>query len=350
MIYKSITDLIGHTPVFCLSHFLPNGSADLFVKLDGYNPGGSIKDRPALNMVIAAEKAGKLVPGGTIVESTSGNLGVALAMISAARGYRCIIVIDPRTSPHNISMLKALGAEIDLVTEMNPLDGTFQEARIRRVRELADTIPKAFMPWQYGNPENPRAHEETTSVEILNDFPNGGPDVLVASVSTGGQISGTASGLKKRRAKTKTIGVDVKGSVVFGGVKGPTAVTGMGLGWIPDNLNESVIDEAYLVETQQCFSTVRIIAKKYGLLLGGSSGASLFIAMGEAIRQGSGKSVLAIAADRGEKYLDEFYQDEWMIERKLLTNEPLETLLAQTQAVKPFRYPAKEIHKIGSYT
>ena len=342
MIYQSITDLIGRTPILSLSNLLPAGSANLFVKLDGYNPGGSVKDRPALSMIVAAEAAGKLLPGGTIVESTSGNLGVALAMIAATRGYRCMIVVDPRTSPHNVAMIEALGAEVVMVTESNPADGTFQEARIRHARKLADTVPGAFMPWQYGNPDNPRAHEATTAAEILADFPDDGPDVLVAAVSTGGQISGTASGLKKRGARTKAIGVDVRGSVVFGGEKGPTAVTGMGLGWIPDNLNESVIDEAYLVETQQCFSTVRLLAKTQGLLLGGSSGAALFVAIGEAIRQGEGKSVVAIAADRGEKYLEEIYRDEWMAAKNLVTDQTAEDLISAACALTPFRFPAAE--------
>ncbi|EPJ53936.1 MAG: hypothetical protein OFPI_08640 [Osedax symbiont Rs2] len=299
---------IGNSPVLSLQGLLPAGSAQLFVKLEGYNPGGSIKDRAALNMILEAEKSGKLKAGGTIVESTSGNLGAALAMIAAVRGYKCVIIVDPRTSQHNISMLKAFGAQVEIVTEKNPKDGTYQEARIKRAHYLADTLKNAYMPWQYGNPWNPAAHIDTTAVEILNDFPVA-PDVLVAAVSTAGQITGIGKGVRKRGAKTKIVGVDVKGSIVFGGTKGPTAVTGMGLGWVPANLDEKVVDAAFLVDTQPCFSTVRIIAKKFGILLGGSSGASLFVAINQALNLASDKVVLAISADRGEKYLDEFYSD-----------------------------------------
>ena len=340
---NNILSHIGNSPVLSLQELMPVGSAQLFVKLEGYNPGGSIKDRAALNMILEAEKSGELKPGGTIVESSSGNLGAALAMICAVRGYKCIIIVDPRTSQHNISMLKAFGAQVDIVTDKNPLDGTYQEARIKRAHHLADTLPNAYMPWQYGNPRNPEAHIDTTALEILNDFPMA-PDVLVASVSTAGQITGIGKGLRKRNAKTKIVGVDVKGSVVFGGSKGPTAVTGMGLGWVPDNLDEKVVDEAFLVNTQPCFTTVRIIAKKIGILLGGSSGASIFVAINQALNLGPDKIVLAISADRGEKYLDEFYNDAWLREKGLSALDDHSVILAQAAALTPFRYPAKEIN------
>ena len=342
MMYENgILDCIGDTPVVALKDLLPKTAADLYIKMEGFNPCGSVKDRPALNMVLEAEQKGLLHPGGTIVESTSGNLGTALAMVSAARGYRCIIVVDPRASKQNIAMIRALGAEIDMVTTMNLEDGTYQEARIDRARHLAANIAGAFMPWQYGNPDNPAAHMKTTAEEILEDFPNG-PDVMVASVSTGGQISRIGKGLKSGGARTKTVAVDVYGSVVFGGPKTPTAVTGMGLGWVPNNLDESVIDTVYLVETRQCFSTVRLIAKKTGILLGGSSGASLTIAMREALCAGPGKSVLAICPDRGEKYLDELYNDDWMRERKLPIDEDLTVILDDVRRLQPFRHPAAE--------
>lgn len=332
---------IGHTPVLSLSHLLPEGSAKLFVKLEGYNPGGSIKDRPALNMINNALDKGLLKPNGTIVESTSGNLGVALAMISAIRGFRCIIVVDPRTSLNNVAMIKAFGAEVDVVTEKNPIDGTYQEARIRRTKYLAETIPGAYMPYQYGNPANPAAHVNTTATEILNDFTNG-PDSVVIAVSTAGQITGIARGLKEQNAKTKIIGVDVKGSVVFGGEKGPTAVTGMGLGWVPENLDPTLIDEAYLVETQHCFSTSRLIAKKFGVLLGGSSGASLFVAINQAMKMSQDKTVLAIASDRGEKYLQEFYNDSWMKEKNLDITDDFSYIINSAKTLNAYRYPSAE--------
>ena len=282
--------------------------------MEGFNPCGSVKDRPALNMIVQAEGRGELRPGGVIVESTSGNLGVALAMISASRGYRCIIVVDPRTSHHNVAMMKAFGAEIDMVTKKNPHDGTYQEARIERARFLAESIPGAFMPWQYGNPDNPSSHVHNTASEILTAFWNG-PDVVVVPVSTAGQLSGIGRGLRNRNAKSLVCGVDVEGSVVFGGKKSPTAVTGMGLGWVPDNLDARVVDEAYKVSAKLCFGMVRNIASRKGVLLGGASGAAIFVAMSKALQLNSSKTVLAICPDRGEKYLEEFYDDAWLCDR-----------------------------------
>lgn len=345
MIYENgILETIGITPVIPLRGLLPKTAANLYIKCEGFNPCGSIKDRPALNMIKEAEERGFLKPGGTIIESSSGNLGTALAMVSAARGYKCIIVVDPRTSRQNIAMIKALGAEVEMVTEINPHDGTYQEARILRAKNLSEQTPHAFMPWQYGNPNNPDAHAKTTALEIINDFPDD-LNTVVASVSTGGQISGISSGLKKHNANIKTIGVDVIGSVVFGGTKAQTAVTGMGLGWVPENLNEYVIDEAFLVKTIHCFTTARWIAKKTGILLGGSSGASILVAIREALLLGKGKTVLAIAPDRGDKYLDEFYDDEWMSKRYFPVSTVTKTIMDAAAELHPFRYPSRDMFK-----
>lgn len=343
-IYNNILECVGRTPVISLKGLLPSDMADVYVKMEGFNPAGSIKDRPALHIIRQAEKNGLLKPDGTIVESTSGNLGVALAMVSAVLGYECIIVVDPRTSHSNIAAIEAFGATIDMVTSINPSDGTYQEARIDRAKYLATTIEGAFMPYQYGNPHNPQAHSKSTAKEIMMDFPNG-PDVLVTAVSTGGHISGISSELKRSGCKTKTVGVDVRGSVVFGGNKAPTAVTGMGLGWVPENLNPSVIDEAFLVDTQQCFSLVRYIARNKGILLGGSSGASLFVAINQAYREGAGKTVLAVSADRGEKYLNEIYDNKWMLKKGLTIDSNISEMISQAKAMKPFRYPSLETDK-----
>jgi len=341
-IFSSILDRVGDTPILALDGLLPDGSAKLYVKLEGSNPGGSIKDRPALNMIERAEAAGLLKPGGTVVESTSGNLGVALAMACAVKGYRCVIVMDPRTNATNVAMVRALGGETDIVTEMNPADGTYQEARIARAQHLAETIPGAYMPFQYSNPWNAEAHLDSTAQEI-HDALDGGPDAVVASVSTAGQITGIGTGLRRLGADTRIVGVDVKGSVVFGGQKGKTSVTGMGLAWKPDNLDEGVVDDAYLVETAPCFTAARIVGKRFGVLLGGSSGASLFTAMHVAMTLGPDKTVLAIAADRGEKYLDEFFSDEWMRERNLPIDDDLDRLLAEARTLEIFRHPKAEM-------
>ncbi|MES9906259.1 MAG: cysteine synthase family protein [Sedimenticola sp.] len=334
--------LIGKTPIVNLSSLLPEGSGSLYAKLEGFNPGGSIKDRPALTMIEEAESKGLLKPGSTIVESTSGNLGVALAMICAVNGYKCIIVVDPRANNHNLNAIRAYGASVDLVTEFDPIDGTYQLARIKRVKHLASTIPGAFMPWQYGNPNNPEAHYRSTGMEIDSYFA-GKLDCLVATVSTAGHLSGISRYLKHRGRTTVTVGVGVKGSVIFGGQKSPTAVTGMGLAWVPENLDESVVDEAYLTTTDQCFSTVRAIARSHGILLGGSSGASLFVAIHKAITLGMGSKVLAIAPDRGDKYLDELYDDDWLEEKGIISAKGIEPVIEDTMHLKAFRFPQKEL-------
>lgn len=342
MIYENgIIDGIGNTPIVRVHGILPERAAKLYIKMEGFNPCGSVKDRPALNMISQAEVRGDLQPGGTVVESTSGNLGTALAMICAQRGYRCIVVVDPRTSQSNIAMMRAFGAEVDIVTEKNPNDGTYQEARIKRAADLAQAIDGAFMPWQYGNPDNPEAHVKNTAQELLTAFP-AAPECVVAAVSTGGQVSGIGRGLKDAGANTSVIGVDVEGSVVFGGQKSPTAVTGMGLGWVPDNLDESVIDVAYKVQTELCFTAVRLLAKNTGILLGGSSGASLVVAMKEAMRRSREETVISVCADRGDKYLDEFYCDNWMRKKGLNPSVSLSELLEQCRNLTPYRYPASQ--------
>ncbi len=339
---NTILDQVGGTPVLHLKQFLPESSAELYVKLEGFNPGGSVKDRAAINMLERAEDAGKLAPGGTVVESSSGNLGVALAMACAVKKYRCIIVTDPRTTEYNRTMLKALGAEVCVADVLNPIDGTYQENRMDVARELAASVPGAYMPWQYGNPWNPGAHVNATAKELFDDF-DGGPDAIVASVSTAGQVTGIGTGLKRLGATTEIVGVDVMGSVVFGGEKQPFSMTGMGLGFVPENLDERMVDTAYLVHTDPCFSAVRIIAKEYGILLGGSSGAAVFAAMHVAKELGAGKSVVAIAADRGEKYLDEIYSDEWMMKRDHPIDDDRKKLIAAAEALTVFRRPSKEV-------
>ena len=274
----TILDRVGNTPVLKLGEFLPDDCADVYVKLEGFNPGGSVKDRAAINMLERAEEAGLLQPGGTVVESSSGNLGVALAMACAVKKYHCIIVTDPRTTEYNRTMLKALGADVRVADVLNPVDGTYQENRMDVARELAASIPGAYMPWQYGNPWNPGAHVNATAKELFDDF-DGGPDAMVASVSTAGQVTGIGTGLKALGAETEIVGVDVVGSVVFGGEKQPFSMTGMGLGFVPENLDERMVDKAYLVDTDPCFTAVRIVGKQYGILLGGSSGAAIFAAM-----------------------------------------------------------------------
>ena len=338
---ESVLEAIGNTPLINLNLGLPQSSADIWIKVESANPGGSIKDRPALNMIHEAEQRGDLAPGGTVVESTSGNLGVALAMICAVKGYRCIVVADPRTSKTNLDAARAFGAQVEIVTTKNLADGTFQEARIKRARELAQSIEGAFMPWQYGNPDNPAAHQRQTAQEILKAFPDG-PDALVASVSTAGHLSGLARGLKDAQVATKIVGVDVEGSVVFGGQKSPTAITGMGLGWQPENLELRMVDEAFKVAAEPALGMARVIARKAGMLLGGSSGAAIFVGVAQALRMQPGQAVVVIAPDRGEKYLSEFYDDQWCKARGLFLENRIEKLVDKAWKISPIRYPSVE--------
>jgi cystathionine beta-synthase/cysteine synthase A len=310
MIYDDILQTIGRTPVVRLRNLSPNG-CDLLIKLEGCNPAGSIKDRPALHIIDGAERSGQLKPGGTIVESTSGNFGKSLAMIGAVRGYRVVLVVDPKTSPSVINFCRACGAQIDTV-DVPDESGGYQKRRVERVRELLETLPDAFWPDQYNNPGNPRAHAETTAAEIVDDV--GDLDVLVAAVSTGGHVSGLARALKRAYPSLQVVAVDAYGSSIFGTHYSPYLIRGIGLSWQPGNLDLGLIDWFHRVADSEAFRTCRCLAKHEGIFVGESAGAVVFAGLCRALAE-QGRRILAIAPDGGINYVTESYDDRWVQER-----------------------------------
>jgi cystathionine beta-synthase/cysteine synthase A len=318
VIYSSVLDTIGHTPVIQLRHLLPDNGAEVFVKLEAANPGGSIKDRAAAAVVGAAERDGLLAPGGTIVESTSGNFGKALAMIGAARGYRVILVIDPKVSASTAAFSAAFGAELVMVDEPDEY-GSFQLPRMRKVQEILAENPGAFWTDQYNNENNPRIHCETTAREILDDV--GEFDALVGAVSTGGHVSGLAKGLKEQLARLTVIAVDAVGSAAFGFPGHPYVMRGLGLAWRPGNLHHRYIDYAHRVTDQEGIATSLALARREALLVGESSGAAVFAALHFAVTN-PGSRVVVVAADGGMNYITESFNAEWLAAHNVSSEVP----------------------------
>jgi 2,3-diaminopropionate biosynthesis protein SbnA len=308
--YDSIVDTVGNTPLVRLNRILPPGAGTVWAKLEGFNPGGSVKDRPARQMVRQARADGVLQPGGTVVEASSGNLGAALAMVGAAEGHPVQIMVDPRTSAANAAAIGVFGAELETVTEPDE-NGKFQVPRIRRARAVAEQTPGAFVPNQWANPGNPQAHEQTTAPEILRDLA-GEVSAVVCATSSCGQISGIGRALRRAVPAVRVIAVDGVGSMALGGPRGHHKLTGIGSGFTPANLDPSVIDEVYWCADEDAFATCRLLAREEGLLVGGSSGAAVFCALKAALEFGAGHNVVAVCPDGGEKYLDTVFDDEWL--------------------------------------
>ncbi|MEU1307735.1 cysteine synthase family protein [Streptomyces cinnamoneus] len=308
MIYENVLELLGGTPVLRVRNVLPDARSRIYVKMEGFNPAGSVKDRAAVHMVEEAERRGELRPGATIIESTSGNFGKALALIGAVKGYRVILVVDPKTTSSVLSYASSLGAEIEVVTEPNSA-GSYQEARFDRVRELLAKIPGSYRPDQCNNPDNPRSHALYTAQEIIDDFPQ--LDALVLAVGTGGHISGTGSALRQHFPRLHVRAVDSFGSAALGFPFAPYRVRGIGNSWVPETLNIEFIDSLHLIEDGEALSMCRVMAAEEGLLLGESGGAVVFAALAYATAHPT-QSVLVIAPDRGENYLGESYDDQWL--------------------------------------
>lgn len=293
-VYTSIDGLIGNTPVYSFQY----KGAEILVKLESFNPGGSIKDRAALAMINDAEKSGKLKPGGTIVEPTSGNTGVGLAMIGAARGYKVIIVMPDTMSMERRKLMSAFGAELVLT------DGALRMAgAIEKAQELVKTIDGAFIPMQFENPANPKINEEMTAAEILKDT-DGKLNAFVSAVGTGGTFTGVSRALKKAIPGIICVVVEPAESAVISGEKpGAHNIQGIGAGFVPKNLDKTLIDRIIKVKTTEAFEDARMLAAKHGLLLGISSGAAVHAAMKLAEELGKGSRILCIAPDTGERYL-----------------------------------------------
>lgn len=300
-IYTSLTQLIGGTPLLELTRLQEaHGlAAKVVAKLEYFNPLGSVKDRTAYAMVCAAENQGRLRPGAVLVEPTSGNTGVGLAMVCATRGYRLILTMPETMSVERRRLLAALGAEIELTPGSLGMNGAIQ-----RAQQLCSELDGAFMPMQFENPANPQVHHDTTAQEIWKDT-DGTVDLLVATFGTGGTITGTGAALKELRADIRVVGVEPAASpVASGGKPGPHGIQGIGAGFLPKILDLSVLDEILTVTDQEAFATTRELARTEGLLVGISSGAAVFAALQLARRpEYKNKTIVTILPDTGERYL-----------------------------------------------
>ncbi|MGN1095054.1 MAG: cysteine synthase A [Eubacteriales bacterium] len=300
-IYTSATELIGNTPLLEIQNYEKEHSlkAKILAKLEYFNPAGSVKDRIAKEMIEEAEKSGKLVPGSTIIEPTSGNTGIGLAAIAAAKGYKIIITMPETMSVERRTLMKAYGAELVLTEGSKGMKGA-----IAKAEELAKTIPNAFIPGQFVNPANPEAHRKTTGPEIWNDT-DGKVDIFVAGVGTGGTITGVGEYLKEKNPNVKIVAVEPASSPVLSkGVAGAHKIQGIGAGFVPETLNTKVYDEIIPVENEDAFKTGKDLARAEGFLVGISSGAALYAATVLALRpENEGKNIVVLLPDTGDRYL-----------------------------------------------
>lgn len=300
-IYSDITQLIGRTPLVELNRLEEEESlkARLLVKLEYFNPAGSVKDRVALSMINDAEKRGLINDDTTIIEPTSGNTGIGLAAVAASKGYKAIFVMPETMSVERRKLLKAYGAEIVLTDGSQGMKGA-----INKAEELVKEIPNSIIPGQFSNKANPKAHMETTGPEIWNDT-DGEVDIFIAGVGTGGTVSGTGEYLKSKKEGVKIIAIEPSDSAVLsGGKPGPHKIQGIGAGFIPDTLNRDIYDEIVKVEGDDAIKTARLIAATEGFLVGISSGAALWAAIREAKKpENKGKTIVALLPDTGERYL-----------------------------------------------
>ena len=298
-IYNDITELTGNTPLVRLNHLTKDSVADVVLKLEYFNPAHSVKDRVGVAMIDAAEEAGLLKPDSIIVEPTSGNTGIALAMTAAARGYRCVIIMPEKVSYERKMMMKVLGAELILTPAEKGMKGA-----ITKAEELVAADPRYFMPNQFGNPANPAIHRKTTAEEIWRDT-DGQVDILVAGVGTGGTITGAGEGLKAHNPDIQVVAVEPAASpVLAGGEKGPHPIMGIGAGFIPEILNTSIYDEIVEVTGEDAFATARALATQEGLPVGISSGAATWAALQLSKRpENKGKLIVVIIPSFAERYL-----------------------------------------------
>lgn len=298
MIYSSITELVGRTPLVEVSGF-ENQKARIVVKVEAFNPGGNVKDRIALAMIEDAEKKGVLKPGATIIEPTSGNTGVGLAWVGVAKGYRTILTMPETMSVERRNLLKAYGAKLELTPGAEGMKGA-----IARAEQLRATIPGAVILGQFVNPVNPAIHEQTTGEEVWADT-DGKVDIFVAGVGTGGTVSGVGSALKKHNSAVKVVAVEPASSAVLTtGVPGKHKIQGIGAGFVPSTYNPEAVDEVMTVTDEDAFAGARMLARTKGLLVGISSGAAFSVALALARKdENAGKLIVALLPDTGERYL-----------------------------------------------
>ena len=300
-VYKAISDLIGNTPLVELTHIEEKEGLDASVvaKVEFFNPAGSVKDRIAKKMIEDAEKKGLIKPGATLIEPTSGNTGIGIASVAAAKGYKAIMTMPETMSVERRNLLKAYGAKVVLTDGKAGMKGA-----IAKAKELAATIPNSFIPSQFENPSNPQAHYESTGPEIWKDT-EGKVDIIVAGVGTGGTVSGTGKYLKDQNPNVKVVAVEPATSPVLSeGHAGPHGIQGIGAGFVPNTLDTSVYDEVFTVTNEQAYETGRLIAHNEGMLVGISSGAATYAAIQIAKRpENKGKTIVVLLPDTGERYL-----------------------------------------------
>ncbi|GAB7056965.1 MULTISPECIES: cysteine synthase A [unclassified Paenibacillus] len=295
---NSITELIGDTPAVRVNRLVGQDDAELYVKLEYFNPSGSVKDRAAFNLIAQAEKDGRIRPGATIIEPTSGNTGIGLAMNAAAKGYKAILVMPDNMTKERINLLKAYGAEVVLTPAAERMPGA-----IKKALELQEQIPNSFIPQQFENKANPDIHRVTTALEIIEQM-DGRLDAFIATSGTGGTITGTGEVLREKLPGISIFVVEPKGSpVLSGGQPGPHKLVGTSPGFVPSILNTDVYDEIVQVADEDALQTTRDLARLEGILVGPSAGAAVWTGLQVARKLGRGKRVLCIAPDTGERYL-----------------------------------------------
>ncbi len=294
---EDIQELIGNTPILHLKRMTESPSADIWAKIETTNPGGSIKDRTAVGMIVDAEKKGKLKKGGTIIEPTAGNTGVGLALIGVKKGYRVVLMVPEGFSQEKMTLMRALGGEVVLTPKAEGMEGAIQ-----RALEMAERTPNAFVPQQFQNPANPDIHYRTTGPEIFQQM-NGAIDAIAIGAGTGGTFTGVVRYLKERLPHLLAAVVEPEGSVFAGGKAGPHRVEGIGNSFIPKTLDISLADEVITVMDCDSFATVKRLAALEGVIAGGSGGANVYASIQLAKRLGPGKNIVTVIPDSGERYL-----------------------------------------------